>query len=359
VQSCLLFMLSIRWSDFNAATFLSVPLGNTSGKRHFLGLLMSGGIHMHRYFLQRILLVIPVILVAIFVVQLIMHYTPGDVTVTILGNAWTPEAGAQLREKLGLNRPFWQQYLSYVLGLLRGEFGTSYITGMPVAEQVKISFPYTALLVVTSMVFAQVCAIPVGIRAAAKPMSLFSAASIGFSLLGISAPIFWVGMLFILLFSLRLKWLPSAGLESWKHYILPSITLGLTYMAGTMRTMRSSLIDALQGDYIKTARAKGVKRNRVIYVHALRNALLPTITVIGSYIGGMFGGAVITENVFGIPGMGRLIVNGVMTRDIPSALAGVTVMAACVGVMSLVTDLVYAVVDPRIKAIYMRSKVTS
>lgn len=299
---------------------------------------------------------IPVVVGVIFIVYLILFLSPGDVTTTILGTSWTPETAEMLREELGLNRPFFVQFVSYLLGLLRGDFGKSYISGLPVLDLLKISFPNTVILVVVSMVMAIVFSIPIGIRAATKPNSLFSAGSTAFALIGISAPGFWVALLLVLLFSVKLQWLPSSGMGSWKAVILPSVVLSLSYMAGLSRMMRSSMIESMQMDYIRTAKAKGVRPRTITYRHALKNALLPTITLIGSYTGEMLGGAVICETVFAIQGMGRLMVESVMSRDVPCALAAVTVMAVCVSVMSLITDLAYAFFDPRIKGQYVRGK---
>lgn len=311
---------------------------------------------MHKYIFKRLLLMIPVVVGVIFIVYLILFLSPGDVTTTILGTGWAPDLAEELREELGLNKPFLIQFCDYILGLLRGDFGTSYITGLPVVDLVKISFPNTVILVIVSMLMAIVLSIPIGIRAAIKPNSLFSAGSTAFALVGIAAPGFWVALLLVLLFSVKLQWLPSAGMDSWKSVILPSVVLSLSYMAGLTRMMRSSMIESMRMDYIRTAQAKGVKERTIIYVHALKNALLPTITLIGSYTGEMLGGAVICESVFAIQGMGRLMVESVMSRDIPCALASVTIMAVCVSVMSLITDLAYAFFDPRIKGQYVRGK---
>jgi len=311
---------------------------------------------MHRYIIKRVLLMIPVVLGVLFIVFSILYLSPGDATTTILGTSWTPEGAAEIRSHLGLDDPFFVQFFRYLARLLQGDLGASYVTGLPVIQQVKISFPNTAILVAVSITLAVLVSIPIGTRAAIKPNSLFSAISTAFALVGISAPGFWIGLLLVLLFSLKLGWLPAAGLGSWKAVIMPSIVLSLSYMAGLSRMMRSSMIEAMRMDYIRTARAKGVKSHDVTHTHALKNALLPTITLIGSYTGEMLGGAVICETVFAIPGMGRLMVESVLSRDIPCVLAAVTIMAICVAGMSLITDLAYAFFDPRIKAQYARER---
>ena len=309
---------------------------------------------MIRYIGKRLLLMLPVVVGVIFVVYLIMYLSPGDATTTILGTSWTLEGAEAIREQLGLNEPFFKQFFTYLFHFFQGDLGTSYITKEAVMNQVRISFPNTALLVLVSMTLAVAVSIPIGIRAAVKPNSFFSAFTTAFALVGIAAPGFWIALLLVLLFSVKLGWLHASGLETWKDAILPSIVLALSFMASISRMMRSSMIESLGMDYVRTARAKGVKKRRVVYRHALGNALLPPLTVIGSYIGEMLGGAVICETVFAIPGMGRLMVNSVLQKDTPSVLASVSIMAICVAIMSLITDLAYAFFDPRIKALYMR-----
>ena len=203
------------------------------------------------------------------------------------------------------------------------------------------------------MTLAVVISIPIGILAALKPNSWFSGFTTAFSLIGVSAPAFWVGLLLVLLFSLRLGWLPASGLESPAALILPAVTMSLTYLASLSRTTRSSMIEAMRMDYIRTARAKGVKQRSIIFKHALRNALLPTVSLIGFIIGEMFGGATIVETIFGIPGMGRLLVESVNKRDMNPVLGCVTVMAIGVALMSILTDVAFAFLDPRIKAQYV------
>lgn len=308
---------------------------------------------MLHYICKRLLLMIPVVIGVIFVVYLIMYLSPGDATTTILATNWTPEGAEVLRTQLGLDQPFFVQVYNYLKNFVVGDLGTSYITKEAVMNQVRISFPNTAILVIVSMTLSTVVSIPIGIRAAVKPNSVFSTVSTAFALVGIAAPGFWVALLLVLLFSVNLGWLPASGLDDWKGVILPSIVLGLSFMASISRMMRSSMIEALGMDYVRTARAKGVKQHDVVYGHALKNALLTPLTVIGSHIGEMLGGAVICETVFAIPGMGRLMVNSVMIKDTPCVLAAVSIMAICVAIMSLITDLAYAFFDPRIKAQYM------
>lgn len=309
---------------------------------------------MYKYVIKRLLALIPVVLGVIFIIYLILYLTPGDVTATILGTAYTPEAAVQLRDELGLDRPFVLQYFSYVLGLCRGDFGNSYVSGLPVLAQVAARFPNTLLLVVVSMALCTILSIPIGIRSAVRPNSLFSNLTAAFGMVGIALPSFWLGLMLILLFSVYLGWFPSTGSATLKGIVLPSITLCASFMATTMRTTRSSMLESLSQDYIRTARAKGVGKHDVIYHHALKNALLPVITVVGMNIGTQMGGSVLTETVFSYPGLGRLLMDGINTRDTPVILGCLVVMALCIGICNLVVDVIFAYVDPRLRSQYVK-----
>ena len=311
---------------------------------------------MYKYILKRLFAMIFIILGVLFVVQFIMYITPNDITTLILGSDWTEERAAVLRHEIGIDQPLLVQYGRYVWGLLRGDFGTSPLSGIAIKEQLAARFPNTLRLMIGAVSITVIVAIPIGVGAAVKPNSAGSLLSTIFALFGVSMPGFWLGMLLILLFSVRLNILPSGGSDSWKNFVLPCVTLGMTGMANTMRTTRSSMLESIRMDYIRTAKAKGVKKHDVIYKHALRNALLPTITVVGNQVGVLLGGAVVTETVFAIPGMGRLMIEGLQNRDIPTTLGSIFIMAVCIAVVSLVIDLVYAYVDPRIKALYVTGR---
>jgi len=308
---------------------------------------------MIKYILKRLLAMIPVILALTFVVFTIMYLTPGDPTARILGNEYTAEASAILKAELGIDRPFIVQYFSYLGGLLQGDFGRSYITMAPVSDELFARFPNTFTIVIWAMVFCVGVGLPIGVLSATKPNSIFSNITMVISLLGVSLPIFWLGLLLILLFSVNLGWLPAGSMNhGFRSIILPAITLGANYMANVMRTTRSSMLEAIRQDYIRTARAKGVDKGSVIRKHALPNALMPTITVVGMNIGALLGGAVLTETVFSIPGTGRLLVDSIGSRDTPMVLGCLVIMAVCVAVSNLIVDLIYAYIDPRIKAEY-------
>jgi len=296
---------------------------------------------------------IPVILALTFVVFSIMYMTPGDPTAIILGNEYNEEASAKVKAELGIDRPFIVQYFNYVVGLVQGDFGTSYITRGPVSEQLAARFPNTFTVVIAAMIFCVGVGLPIGVLSATKPNSFFSNVAMVISLLGVSLPIFWLGLLLIILFAVTLNWLPANSMDDgFKSIILPAITLGANYMANIMRTTRSSMLEAIRQDYVRTARAKGVTKGSVIRKHALPNALMPTITVVGMNVGALLGGAVLTETVFSIPGTGRYLVESIKSRDTPSVLGCLVIMALCVAISNLIVDLIYAYIDPRIKAQY-------
>ena len=314
---------------------------------------------MLTYVLGRLIVLIPVILALTFVVFGIMYLTPGDPTAIILGNEYSEEASLKLKAELGLDRPFFVQYVSYVAGLLRGDSGMSYITRAPVSEQLGARFPNTFKVVVAAMIFCVAFGIPIGVYSATKPNSVFSNITMVLGLLGVSLPIFWLGLLLILLFSVQLGWLPSSGMDhGFRSIIMPAIAVGANYMANIMRTTRSSMLEAIRQDYVRTARAKGLSRRAVIFRHALPNALMPTITVVGMNVGALLGGVVLSETVFSIPGTGRLLVESIGKRDTPTVLGCLVIMALCVAISNLIVDLIYAYIDPRIKAQYKAEAVS-
>ncbi len=308
---------------------------------------------MARYIIRRLLALIPVILVLTFIVFAILSWTPGDASTIILGSEYTPELGAKIRAELGLDRPLVVQYFHYIWNLLHGDFGMSYVTRAPVFDQLSVRLANTAWIVISAMILCVSVGIPIGISSATKPNSIFSQGAMVFGLMGVSMPIFWLGLLLILLFSVKLGWLPSSGLDNGlRSLVLPAITLGFNYMANIMRTTRSSMMEAIRQDFIRTARAKGVSEHDVIYDHALGNALMPTITIIGMNVGTLLGGVVLTETVFSIPGMGRLLVEAINQRDTPCVLGTLVIMAITVAISNLIVDLIYAYIDPRIRAQY-------
>lgn len=307
---------------------------------------------MLKYVIKRLFALIPVVIGVTFLVFMIMQLAPGDPVKIILGENSTPEQVEELREEMGLNDPVLVQYGRYMMNFFKGDLGISYSTKHPVADEVFARFPYTLKLSLVAGVVSILLAIPLGIIAAVKQNTIFDNFSMILSLVGVSMPIFWLALLLVLCFSVKLRWLPVQGADSWKSYILPAISLGFMNMASIARTTRSSMLETVRQDYIRTARAKGVSHSTVIVRHAFRNALIPTITVCGIQMGQLLGGSVLTETVFAWPGIGRLMVSSINARDIPMVLGCLVLMTVCFSVVNLVVDLLYGFMDPRIKAMY-------
>jgi len=308
-----------------------------------------------RRFAQMILLLIGIS----FIVFMSMHLAPGDPATIIGGPTATKSDIEAIRADLGLNKPVLVQYIDYMNGLIHGDLGYSYRTGQSVTEAITTRFPITIKLAVASMIVAIVIGITAGIISARKPNSMLDFASTTFSLVGVSIPNFWLGTMLILLFSVNLQWLPIGGLnspfyttEGFKELILPAITLGTSTAAIIARMTRSSMLEVAQADYIRTARAKGVKQRKVVWVHSLRNALIPVLTVAGINFGGLLGGTIITEQVFAINGIGRLMIEGIASRDFPMVQGTVLLVAGIFVFINLIVDLLYAAVDPRISYDY-------
>lgn len=307
---------------------------------------------MHKYVLKRILLLIPVLLGVSFLVFTIMSFTPGDPAQLMLGETAPKEAIEQLRLQMGLNDPFLVQYFKFVKNAIMGDFGQSYTTGRPVFGEIFSRFPNTLILAVLGIIIAICIGIPLGIISATRQYTMVDSVSMIGALLGVSMPVFWLGLMLILTFSVNLKWLPSGGFDGLKSLVLPSLTLGVGSAAIITRMTRSSMLEVIRQDYIRTARAKGVTEKVVINKHALKNALIPVITVIGLQFGGLLGGAVLTESVYSWPGVGRMMVDAIRQKDTPTVLASVVFLAATFSIVNLAVDILYAYVDPRIKSQY-------
>jgi len=307
---------------------------------------------MHKYVLKRLLLLIPVMIGVTFIVFGIMHLTPGSPAKIKLGEMAKPEQIEALEKEMGLDKPFIVQYVRYMKGAIKGDFGRSYLSNRPVFNEVLQRFPATLKLAIASMVIAVVIGIPVGIISATKQYSALDSITMVLALIGVSMPVFWLGLMLILLFSVTLGWLPSSGASTFQHLILPSITLGLSSTAIITRMTRSSMLEVIRQDYIRTARAKGVSERVVINKHALRNALIPVITVIGLQFGSLLGGAVLTESVFSWPGVGKLMIDAIKKQDRPVVLACIIFISITFSVVNLAVDILYAFIDPRIKSQY-------
>lgn len=304
---------------------------------------------MLKYISKRIIYLIPVLIGIVFLVFTIMYFSPGDPAKLILGDRAPEEQVAALRHELGLDLPYYQQPFNYIKNAIHGDFGNSYQLRMPVWDIIKLRFPLTLQLTTFTMLIAVLIGVPVGILSAVKQYSVIDAFSVIFALLMASIPAFWLGMLLMLLFSLNLGWLPSSGYEGVKWLILPSITLGFINCATIMRMTRSSMLEVVRQDFIRTARAKGATEKRVVFRHALKNAIIPVITVVGTAFGSSLGGAVVTETVFGLPGMGTQIITAIRQKDNPVVLASVIVIALAFSLVNLIVDILYTYVDPRIR----------
>ena len=280
---------------------------------------------------------------------LLMHAMPGDPAEALAGPQATQEDVQHLRESLGLDRPVILQYGIYMRNLLRGDLGRSYRTNRPVSDEIASRWPATFSLSLTSLLVAVSVGVPLGVVAAVRRRTWLDTSSMVGSLLGVSMPSFWLALIFIIIFSVKLKLLPFVGRDTLSSYVLPSLTLGLGVAANIARLTRASMLDVLGQDYIRTSRAKGVSRLRILYIHALRNASIPIVTIVGLQMGTLLGGQVVTETVFSWPGVGRLIVDALLTRDLLLVQGGVLVLAVTFAIVNLLTDLAYGVLDPRIR----------
>lgn len=313
---------------------------------------------MHKFILRRLLLMIPVMLGVSFIIFSMMHMVPGDPARMLAGgDGAPPEAIEQIRAELGLDQPFLVQYGRWLTNfVVHQDLGTSFSTGRNVTDEIMDRFPATLQLAGAAVVVAVVIGVPIGIISATKQYSMFDNVSMFFALLGVSMPGFWQGMLLIILFSINLGWLPSGGLRGGAYnfidLILPAVTLGTSSAAMIARMTRSSMLEVIRQDYIKTARAKGQTERIIINKHALKNALIPIITVIGLSFGSLLGGAIIAESVFTIPGVGRLMIGAINQRDLPIVQGGVLYIALMYSLVNLVVDILYSFADPRIKSQY-------
>lgn len=308
---------------------------------------------MHIFILKRLAMMIPVLLGVIFIMFVLMHLTPGDPAQARLGEAADPVVVAQLREEMGLNNPFIVQFGSYLLGVLRLDFGESWRPPhRPVFTEIFARFPNTIQLAGMGIVLALVLGIPLGILSAVKQYSVFDTGATFVGLLGVSIPNFWLGMMMILFFTVRMGLLPPTGFGTPQQWIMPTIAIGTGSAAIIMRMTRSSMLECIRQDYIRTARAKGQTEQKVIFRHALKNALIPVTTTAGLSFGFLLGGAVLTETIFAIPGLGAFMVSAFFLRDWPIAIGGVLLIAVSFSFVNLFVDILYAFIDPRIRSQY-------
>ena len=304
---------------------------------------------MLKFTMKRLVYLVLVLVGVSFLVFLLLYMTPGDPVRMMLGESATPEAQAELRLELGLDDPFLVQYGRYIKNIVvHQDLGTSYSTRRPVLDGIMTVFPNTVKLATAAIIIAVILGTFLGIVSAVKQNSLLDNAVMVLALIGTSAPIFWIGILMIILFSVNLGWLPPSGFGSFKQLIMPALALGMQSTAVVARMTRSSMLEVIRQDFVKTARAKGQKESVVIMKHVFRNALIPVITVVGLQFGTLLGGAMLTEVVFSIPGVGRLMIEAIKQRDFPIVQGSVLFVAACFSLVNLAVDLLYAVVDPKV-----------
>ncbi|GAU79784.1 ABC transporter permease [Fusibacter sp. 3D3] len=310
---------------------------------------------MFKYVTQRLLLTIPVLIGAVFLVFAIMSLTPGDPGTLILGMTADKQDIARLNMELGYDQPFLMRFFNYVKDIvLHFDFGISYRTQTPVFVEILSRFPHTVKLAVFSIILSSIFGITLGIISAVKQYSYVDSFFTILAMFFAAIPGFWFGLMLMLLFSLKLGWLPSNGVDTWKHFILPTITLSVGSAAGLLRLTRSTMLETIRQDYIRTARAKGASEQSIIINHALKNALLPVITSLGMNFGASLGGAIIIESVFGMPGLGTHIVTAIRQKDVPVVLASTLLLAFLFSMIMLIIDLLYAFIDPRIKSKYAK-----
>lgn len=303
---------------------------------------------MRRLILARLALLVPTLLGVLIVTFLLLYVAPGDPVQAMVGERADPETLARLRAELRLDDPLHQQFGHYVKGVLRGDLGTSYITRRPILRDLLERFPATLRLAGAAMLFAAVTGIAIGIYGAWRPGTGADRAATFGAYLGVSFPVYWVGLILILIFAVNLRWLPASGSSGFAFLILPAITLGMRSVAFLARMTRATMQEVLQSDFVRTARAKGLHESRVVLSHAFRNALLPVVTVLGLDFGSYLTGSILTETIFSWPGVGRYVLTAIDKRDLPAVQGSILFLSLIFVMVNLITDLVYARVDPRV-----------
>ncbi len=302
-----------------------------------------------KYVAKRLLQAIPTLIGVVLFMFILIRMLPGDPARLIAGIEATEEDVERIREILGLNRPLYVQFIDYMKDVFTGDLGTSIRFGTPVIGEIMERLPYTIQLALVSEFLAVILGVPLGIMAALRPYSARGYLATVFALIGSSMPIYWMGLMFIYLFSVRLKWLPSSGADSPSSIILPALTLSLLLMGNLMRITKASFQEVLGENYITTVRAKGLSERIVIYRHALKNASVPIITIMGIQLGTLLGGAILTETVFAWPGLGTLLIDAISYRDYPLIQGIVIVFATMFVLINLIVDVIYAIIDPRVR----------
>jgi ABC-type dipeptide/oligopeptide/nickel transport system permease component len=303
---------------------------------------------MTAFIVRRLLLAIPTLAGVLVVAFLLLYVAPGDPVMAMVGERADEQTIARLREELRLNDPLPVQFGHYVAGVLKGDLGRSYITNRPIRSDIVERFPKTLQLAGAAMLLATVCGVTLGVLSAMQPGGVLDRVGLLIAYLGISFPVYWVGLLLILLFAVTLHVLPPSGFGGFRYLVLPALALGMRSIAFLARMTRSSMLDSLGADYVRTARAKGARERVVVARHALRNALIPIITVLGLDFGAYLTGSILTETVFSWPGLGRYVVNAIARRDLPAIQGSVLFLSVVFVLVNLITDLAYAKADPRV-----------
>ncbi|HJU69253.1 MAG TPA: ABC transporter permease [Gemmatimonadaceae bacterium] len=298
---------------------------------------------------RRLLLAIPTLFGVMVVVFLLLYIAPGDPVMEMVGERADAETIARLRAELRLDDPVPIQFAHYIGGVVTGDLGTSYITGRPIARDIIERFPKTLQLATAAMLLAAALGITIGVLSSRRPGSAFDRLAMGGAYLGISFPVYWVGLILILLFAVALRWLPPSGFGRPEYLVLPALALGTRSIAFLARMTRSAMLEVLGSDFVRTARAKGLRERVVLGRHALRNALIPIITVLGLDFGYYLTGSILTETIFSWPGIGRYVVNAIARRDLPAIQGSVLFLSVVFVLVNLVTDLLYAKADPRVR----------
>jgi len=301
-----------------------------------------------RFLLQRLLFLIPTLLGVLIVTFLLLYVAPGDPVQAMVGERADPETLARLRAELHLDDPLPEQFAHYLSGVLRGDLGTSYITRRPILQDLLQRFPATLRLAGAAMLFAALTGISIGIFGAWRPGALLDRLAAFGAYLGISFPVYWVGLILILVFAVNLRWLPPSGSGGLVYLILPALTLGMRSVAFLSRMTRAAMQEVLQSDFVRTARAKGLLETRVVLSHGFRNALLPVLTVLGLDFGSYLTGSILTETIFSWPGVGRYVLTAIDKRDLPAVQGSILFLSLVFVLVNLITDLLYARVDPRV-----------
>lgn len=310
---------------------------------------------MLKYIVKRLLILIPVLLGVSFLVFSILALMPADVASVQLGVSATPEGIEKWNEEHGLNDPFFQRYFNYMAGLLTGDPGISWSSNTPIKTEFLQRIPSTMILTAGTIVLVILLGVPVGVISAIKQYSIFDNISRLLAMLLTSLPAFWLGLLLILEFSLNLNWFPATGAGSLNHYVLPWITLSAAMAAQVIRMTRSTMLEVIRADYVQTARAKGAKPGRIVMIHELRNAMLPMITVVGIILGQTLGGAIVTETIFALPGVGTYLLQGIFKYDMPVVMISVLFIAAVIGIINLFIDILYMYIDPRLRSQFVKN----